>query len=67
MFINVLAGLLVAVLVFEMKGNNCTQARHAPCTRVPSYLLWKTDTKVTAKVTDAQVQGPASRDGDEWG
>lgn len=49
MFINVLAGLFATILVFEMKGYNCTQDRHAPCTRVPNYLLWKTDTKGIAK------------------
>lgn len=48
-FINVLPGLLVAILVFEMKGCNYKQDRHAPCTCVPNYLLWKTDTKVIAK------------------
>lgn len=61
MFINVLAGLLAAILVFEMKGYNYTQDRHAPCTCVPYYLLWKTDTKLIAKALMQKCRVPPER------
>lgn len=47
----------MASRVFDnVKGYNCKQDRHAPCTCVPYYLLWKTDTKVTANVLKIRMQ-----------